>query len=101
MHHDYLYGKPYSNGSLFDYLKIGLVPLNEEMIPLQQDGKTIIYSLDDATDFYDQVGKNTSYVIHPEEILADNFALTLINKADVPNPEIISRIKAVLKPVSK
>lgn len=93
--------KPYSNGSLFDYLKIGLVPLNEEMIPLQQDGKTIIYNLDDATDFYDQVGKNTSYVIHPEEILADNFALTLINKADVPNPEIISRIKAVLKPVSK
>lgn len=93
--------KPYESGSLFDYLKTGLIPLNEEMIPLQQDGKTIIYNLEEATDFYTQVGKNTTYIIHPEEILADNFAYTLTGKSDVPNPEIISKIKTVLKIKSK
>lgn len=93
--------KPYEGGNLFDYLKIGLIPLNEEMIPLQQDGKTIIYDIEEAADFYTQIGKNTSYVINPEEILADNFAFTLTNKPDLPNPEIINRIKAVLKPSSK
>lgn len=94
--------KAYSGGNLFDYMKIGLIPLNEEMVPFQTDGKTIIYNLEDASDFYTQVGKNTSYVINPEEILADNFSLTLLNKTDgISNPEIISRIKAVLKPASK
>ena len=93
--------KPYENGNLFDYLKIGLIPLNEEMIPLQQEGKTVIHDIEEATDFYTQVGKNTSYIINPEEILADNFAFTLTNKSDIPNPEIIDRIKTVLKSFSK
>lgn len=89
--------KPYSGNTLFDYLKIGLVPLNGEFIPVQKSGKTIIYSLDDAEDFYTQVGKNTSYVINPEEIMADNFAYTLIGKKDLPNPEIIQKTQKVLK----
>lgn len=93
--------KPYENGNLFDYLKIGLIPLNEEMIPLQQEGKTVIHDIEEATDFYTQVGKNTSYIINPEEILADNFAFTLTNKSDIPNPEIIDRIKTILKSFSK
>lgn len=89
--------KPYDGKTLFEYLKIGLVPLNEEFIPVQKSGRTIIYSLDDATDFYTQVGKNTSYVINPEEIMADNFAFTLIGKKDLPNPEIIQNTQKVLK----
>ena len=89
--------KPYSGNTLFDYLKIGLVPLNGEFIPVQKSGKTIIYSLDEAEDFYTQVGKNTSYVINPEEIMADNFAYTLIGKKDLPNPEIIQKTQKVLK----
>lgn len=89
--------KPYNGNTLFDYMKIGLVPLNGEFIPVQKSGKTIIYSLDEAEDFYTQVGKNTSYVINPEEIMADNFAFTLIGKKDLPNPEIIQNTQKVLK----
>lgn len=89
--------KPYNGNTLFDYLKIGLVPLNGEFIPMQQSGKTIIYPLDKAEDFYTQVGKNTSYVIHPEEIMADNFAYTLIGKKDLPNPELIQGVQKILK----
>ena len=91
------YGVPYDGKTLFDYLKVGLVPLNGDFVPVQKAGKTIIYALDEAEDFYTQVGKNTNYLIHPEEIMADNFAFTLIGKKDLANPEIIQNVQKVLK----
>lgn len=89
--------RPYDGKTLFDYLKVGLVPLNGDFVPIQKAGKTIIYALDEAEDFYTQVGKNTNYLIHPEEIMADNFAFTLIDKKDLANPEIIQNVQKVLK----
>ena len=89
--------RPYDGKTLFDYLKVGLVPLNGDFVPIQKAGKTIIYALDEAEDFYTQVGKNTNYLIHPEEIMADNFAFTLIGKKDLANPEIIQNVQKVLK----
>lgn len=89
--------KAYTTGGLGDYLNVGLIPLDDNLIPLRTDGKTIIYGIDKAEDFYDKVGRNTKYTINPEEILADNFAYLLIQKKDLPNPEIIKNIAAILK----
>lgn len=89
--------RPYDGKSLFDYVKIGLVPLNGDFIPIQKSGKTIIYTLEEAEDFFVQIGKNTSYIINPEEIMAENFAFTLIGKTDLPNMEIIQNVQKVLK----
>ena len=58
----------------FDYIKIGLIPLNEQFIPIQENGETIIIPIEQAEDLYEKIGKNTDYVINPEEVLADNFA---------------------------
>jgi hypothetical protein len=50
----------------------------------------------------DQVGNNTGYMIHPEEILADNFAL-LYRESVTPgvtrvhSPDILKRIRSVLQ----
>ena len=49
-----------------------------------------------ASGFFEQVGKNTEYVIHPEEILADNFALLILGEQKVPSPEILQKMKTVL-----
>ena len=46
--------------------------------------------------FYGQVGHNTDYIIHPEEILADNFALLLLEEKGVRSPEIIKKMKDIL-----
>ena len=43
------------------------------------------------------IGKNTEYIINPEEILADNFAYLVTQKKNLPNPEIIQKIAAILK----
>jgi hypothetical protein len=43
------------------------------------------------------VGRNTDYIIHPEEILADNFALLMSGASGAPSPEIIKKLEEVLK----
>ena len=94
-----IYSKiPFSHEkSLSDYLSVGLIPLNDNLIPVQNDGKTVIYDIEQAEDFYEKIGKNTQYIINPEEILADNFAYLLIQKKDLPNPEILTKIAELLK----
>ena len=89
---------PFSaENTLSDYLSVGLIPLNDSLIPLQENGQTVIYSIDQAEDFYQKIGKNTEYIINPEEILADNFAYLVTQKKNLPNPEIIQKIAAILK----
>ncbi|MCL5280367.1 MAG: hypothetical protein M1376_10725 [Planctomycetes bacterium] len=46
--------------------------------------------------FYEQVGRNTEYIIHPEEILADNFAMLVMGDQNVPSPEILKTLQDVL-----
>jgi hypothetical protein len=46
--------------------------------------------------FMEQVGRNTDYIIHPEEILADNFALLVLNEQKVASPEILRKMRETL-----
>jgi hypothetical protein len=46
--------------------------------------------------FHEQIGRNTGYIIHPEEVLADNFVLLVRRETDVPSPEILERMDALL-----
>jgi hypothetical protein len=43
--------------------------------------------------FMEQVGKNTDYVIHPEEVLADNFALLVLNSHQAASPDILRKMR--------
>ena len=43
------------------------------------------------------MSSNTGYVIHPEEILADNFALLYRNTGKHRSPEILERIAGILR----
>jgi hypothetical protein len=91
--------KEYNGGGLLDYLNVGLVKLtgtDQKQIDLQ-GGEPVILQINQVPNFFDQVGKNTNYIINPEEIMADNFAFTLNGKNDLPNPEIIDEIKKYLR----
>lgn len=51
---------------------------------------------------YEQIGRNTGYLAHPEEIVADNFALLLMRQMTSapgapPSPEVLERIGAALR----
>jgi len=56
----------------------------------------LIYKLDEVTNFFEQIGNHTKYIIDPEEITADNFAFWINGKKDLPRPEIVDKIRSIL-----
>jgi hypothetical protein len=82
---------PVRGGEFFNYLQLGFVIVSknpatraELLMPQQLSG------------FFEQVGRNTEYIIHPEEILAENFALLMIGKRDVPSPDLLEKMRRAL-----
>ena len=67
------------------------------------DGTDIYYTPEQAENFDEVFGKNTDYVIDPEECMADNFGFLLaygMNGRDgsgYPDPEIIRSVEDILK----
>lgn len=61
--------------AIFGVLDIVLIPVDTTTgrIVRGPDGELVTYELGD-TDWPQQLGRNTSYIIHPEEVSADNFA---------------------------
>lgn len=90
---------PNARASMFDYLNFQLMEVerNDEgnFAPVTNSGLPIFHSPAEP-DFIRQIGRNTSYIIHPEEVLADNFALMLTGKREVPDPWVIESIRAAL-----
>ena len=76
--------------NFFDNMVTGLVPV---------DDLSVMYTSEEAANFWNVFGMNTGYVIDPEETLADNFSFTIINDEDFEykSPEIIEAIDAYLK----
>lgn len=72
--------KPYEGGRFFDYLQSGFMALTPSKEVAYKNDEPIVYTLNEVANFFEQVGRNTNYIIHPEEILADNFAFTVLGK---------------------
>ncbi|UJR19818.1 hypothetical protein I4U23_022951 [Adineta vaga] len=56
-------------------------------------------SYDQASNFYDQIGENTQYTIHPEEILAENFVLWMTsadNITGLKSPAIVKNMNDII-----
>ena len=100
----------YSNSERYDILKGGeffnylqfqflLVDRKEDSLtvkPLYEGTNPRLIDISHASGFYEQVGRNTQYIIHPEEILADNFALLVLASENVQSPEILEKMKNIL-----
>lgn len=86
-------------GEFFNYLVFQLMEITESnsyWSVAESDSHLNIYSVKEIRNFYEQVGKNTGYIIHPEEILADNFALLILGNKKVKSPKIISELNNIL-----
>lgn len=75
----------------FNYNQAVLVPI---------DALDTYYTIDEVPDFWDVVGRNTDYVIAPEECMADNFSYTKVyglDGMDYQTPELIASIYDALR----
>lgn len=93
--------KPYNGGTVFESkdLDIKLMQLTGDDThkkPAIKDGMPVLYSLDENPGIMQQIGVNTNYILHPEEICAEHFAALVTNK-QVPQPEFLEKMKAKLK----
>ena len=77
--------------NFFDNCSTGLVPI---------DDLDKLYDYEEASDFWEVFGRNTDYVIDPEECMADNFSFMLVHGLDgmdYETPRIIEEIIQALK----
>ncbi len=91
--------RPYDGGSFFTYLQVGFLRLaggQTKKVHIES-GEPEIFKMDEVSDFYEQVGRNTKYIIHPEEILADNFSYAILNQKDLPSQWLVENIKKSMK----
>ncbi len=89
-------------GEIFDYLTfrfliVEYVPETGAVKPVRDDGQLVLLSAEQVGGFFEQIGRNTRYIIHPEEILADNFASMVLGEQDLPSPRIVHRMADILK----
>ena len=61
------------------------------------NNEPVLLKFNDVPDYYKKTGANTSYVIHPEEILAENFVLLVQGIQTVQSPGAIETISQILK----
>ena len=88
----------YLGGNFFEYIEVRLFLLDGEnatdyhMYPEE----IRIIDFDDCQEFFENVGNNTNYLFHAEEILADNIADIYTDRLDYESPEIIRKILQIL-----
>ncbi|WP_254506872.1 hypothetical protein [Anatilimnocola floriformis] len=85
----------------FDYITFRLLvvdKVNGKWQPRMKDQQPVVLDPKKVEHFYDQVGKNTTYIWHPDEILADNFVHLVNKRQKLETPRVTEAMAEVLKP---
>ncbi|MDE2756461.1 MAG: hypothetical protein OXU26_04530 [Acidobacteriota bacterium] len=92
---------PLQGGSFFKYLQFRLLleAVEDETAAASTSAvsPTRLVEVKEVSGFFEQIGRNSSYIIHPEEILAVNFALIVTGETEFPSPEVAERIRSALR----
>ena len=85
-------------GEFFEQMKFRLLVLDERDGRFRPAGEAPrLLEPSKVPDYLEQTGRNTGYVIHPEEILADNFVQLANGRTDAPTPRILREMNALLR----
>ena len=88
-------------GEFFEYLEFQFLVVERSsdprrLKPVYEGSSPRLLGPQGISGFMEQIGRNTNYIIHPEEILADNFALLVLGEQNVASPEILQKMREVL-----
>jgi len=89
----------YDGGGMFEYVTIEFLEVelhSGRATPRYADGLPILHAMGTVQGYMEKIGQNTGYIIHPEEIMADNFVYAVQQKQELLNPEIPAGITAIL-----
>jgi hypothetical protein len=91
---------PAAGKSLFGYLRFRLMVVERDgdgWRAASVDDRPRMHDPRMLDDYWRQIGRNTNYILHPDEILADNFAHLVMESARLPTPALIDQIKERLR----
>lgn len=96
-----LYSKnDYHEGyGLQEYAAIGFLGLTGDdayKTPLLKNGEPVIYELQNVPDLFQQIGMNTQYLLHIEEVTAEHFS-ALMGGSNMKQIEYVTGLGKVLK----
>ena len=80
----------------FQFLVVQEKPGSHRVEVIRENSTPKLVTPRAVSGFLEQVGGNTQYLIHPDEILADNFVLLVLGEQNVPSPEVLQKMKTVL-----
>jgi hypothetical protein len=87
-------------GSFFQYLTFRLLVVerkdNRWQPVLLEVGEPVVIDAKKEDAFYEKIGKNTNYIVHPDEILADNFVHLVMENRDLMTPRIVAEMRRAL-----
>lgn len=91
---------PAKERSFFPYIKLELLIYDwdgeSSPVAASKDGKPHLVQFAEAEGFFEQIGQNTNYLFHAEEILAENFTL-LVQGGNIMSPEIIEKMGSIFE----
>jgi len=96
--------RKYSGGTFFRYGEYSFMQIEEDTksglwkAKGDANGKPVLFPFNTFdVEYRENIGYNTNYIVHPEEVLADNFACT-VNSDQVESPDKIQQmLKALLE----
>lgn len=91
---------PQQKRGLMEYVTFRLLVLEQntgKLTPaLMENGQAIVVDPKKTPSFFEQVGKNTNYIIHPDEILADNFIKLVMGDQNIATPRVVDAMAKLL-----
>ena len=91
---------PYTEGGFFEWVEFRLMAVERnqrQWRPARDEGDLVLFEVGEVDGFFEKIGTNTNYIIHPEETMADNFVFAVVERDDLSNPEIARRVRNALK----
>jgi len=90
---------PEKKGPFFRFLLFRMLAIEKqqgEWRVKEKDGKPVVFDASKLASYRSKIGDNTNYIIHPEEILADNFVLLMQNAQDLKTPRVVKELREFL-----
>jgi hypothetical protein len=82
------------------YIAFRLLVLKEEngrLVPSLEDGRPQLLTLGACPSYQERIGRNTSYIPQPEEVLAENFRMLVYGEEGLKDPKIPEHMREVFR----
>lgn len=87
--------------SLFKYMKFKLIAVRvgderTEVVTNPDTGEPVLLDPKSVPSYFEQIGNNTAYIIHPDEILAENFVQLVLGDGKPATPRVHEEMRKIL-----